>query len=301
MHYFILGGTGFVGTFLVRYLLDQGEEVTALVRDQSKIKIQSSQLHLVQGDPLKKGDWQQEIPTRDAVINLVGSPVMTRWTPESKKLIRSSRVDSTRNVAEALQECEPKTFICANATGYYGPRGEEEVDEQAGPGSDFLAQVALEWQETAQSAENYGHRVVISRFPAVLGPGGGALAQMLPVFKLGLGGKLGNGKQWFPWVHILDLARALHFLSYPQEIRGPVNICAPQQITNKEFTRAMSKVLRRPALFKVPELALKLIYGEVAQMLLTGQRCTPRVLEQAGFEFKFPEIEKALADIIKSS
>lgn len=299
MKYFILGGTGFVGKQLLDFLLEQGEEVTALVRDQSKVKAKSPKLKLVQGDPLKKGDWQERVSESDAVINLVGSPVMTRWNEKSKKLIESSRVDSTNKVVAAMKDLEPRIFICANAVGYYGPRGDEKVDENTGPGNDFLSHVAVKWQEAAQGAEKLGHRVVVSRFPAVLGPGGGAMAQMLPLFRLGLGGKLGNGKQWFPWVHIFDLVRALHFLSQKEDISGPVNVCAPQEITNEDLTRAMSRVLKRPAFFKVPGLALKIIYGEVGDMLLTGQRCIPSVLQKAGFEYKFPEIEKALAHIVQ--
>ncbi len=299
MKYFILGGTGFVGKQLLDFLLDQGEEVTALVRDESKIKATSPKLKLVQGDPLKKGDWQKRVSEADVIINLGGSPVMTRWNDKSKKLIESSRVDSTNNVVAAMKDLEPRTFICANAVGYYGPRSDERVDENTGPGNDFLSHVAVKWQEAAQAAEKLGHRVVVSRFPAVLGPGGGAMAQMLPVFRLGLGGKLGSGRQWFPWVHILDLVRALHFMSAKEDISGPVNVCAPQEITNKDFTRAMSRVLKRPAFFKVPGLALKIIYCEVGNMLLTGQRCVPAVLQKAGFEYRFPEIEKALADIVK--
>jgi len=297
MKYYILGGTGFIGNYLINFLLDQGAEVTALVRDESRIKARSQNLKLIKGDPMKKGTWQETLHESEIIINLVGFPVMTKWTEKNKQLILSSRVDSTNNVVEAMKNMEPRTFICANAVGYYGPRGDEQVDEQSGPGTDFLARVSVQWQESAQAAEKLGHRVIISRFPAVLGQGGGAMAKMLPVFRLGLGGKLGSGRQWFPWVHIFDLVRALYFLSLKNEIHGPVNICAPQQITNADFTRAMSKVLGRPALFRVPGLALKLIYGEVGQMLLTGQRCVPGILQKAGFEFKFPEIEMALADI----
>jgi len=297
MKYYILGGTGFIGNYLISFLLDQGAEVTALVRDESRIKARSQNLKLIKGDPMKKGTWQETLHESEIIINLVGFPVMTKWTEKNKQLILSSRVDSTNNVVEAMKHTEPRTFICANAVGYYGPRGDEQVDEQSGPGTDFLARVSVQWQESAQAAEKLGHRVIISRFPAVLGQGGGAMAKMLPVFRLGLGGKLSSGRQWFPWIHIFDLVRALHFLSLKNEIHGPVNICAPQQITNADFTRAMSKVLGRPALFRVPGLALKLIYGEVGQMLLTGQRCVPGILQKAGFEFKFPEIEMALADI----
>ena len=298
MNYFMLGGTGFVGRYLIRFILDQGDRVTALVRDESKIKIPSPNLKLIKGDPLRKGDWQQELPRADVIINLTGSPIMTSWTEKAKAMILSSRVDSTANVVSALDDSRPVTFICANAVGYFGPRGDELIDDHQPPGSDFLSQVAVKWQEAAMAAENQGHRVVVARFPAVLGPGGGALAQMMPVFKLGLGGRLGSGKQWFPWVHILDLCRALHFISQKHEIKGPVNICAPKPVTNAEFTRALARALNRPALFMVPGFGLRLIYGEVAKMLLSGQRTIPRILNEAGFEFKFKDIEAALGHIV---
>jgi uncharacterized protein len=298
MHYFILGGTGFVGGFLIKFLLEQGDYVTALVRDESRFKTRSPNLELIKGDPLKPGDWQKEMAGADVIINLVGSPVMTNWTDEAKKMILSSRVDSTTNVVSGLRNADPRVFICANAVGYYGPRGDELVDDNQPPGSDFLSDVGVKWQEAAMSAEDSGHRVVVTRFPAVLGPGGGALAQMLPVFKLGLGGRLGSGKQWFSWVHIFDLVRALHFLSRKDDIIGPVNVCAPKSVTNAHFTKALAGAVNRPALFMVPGFGLKMLYGEVAGMLLTGQRCIPKVLHEAGFEFKFPEIESALANIM---
>jgi uncharacterized protein len=298
MQYFILGGTGFVGSFLIKFLLEQGDNVTALVRDEFKIKTRSPNLELIKGDPLKPGDWQEEMVRAEVIINLVGSPVMTNWTDKAKKIILSSRVDSSLNVVAALEDANPKTFICANAVGYFGPRGDELIGDHEPPGNDFLSEVGVKWQEAAMGAESSGHRVVGTRFPAVLGPDGGALAQLLPVFKLGLGGKLGSGKQWFPWIHIFDLARALHFLSEKNEIKGPVNVCAPKPVTNAQFTQALGKTLNRPALFRVPGFVLRMRFGDVAGMLLSGQRCVPKVLHEAGFEFKFEDIEAALADIV---
>ena len=298
MRYFILGGTGFVGQYLVKFILDQGDHVTSLVRDESKIKHSSPNFELIKGDPLKQGEWQKDAAGCDVIINLVGSPIMTAWNDKAKEIILSSRVDSTNNVVLALKDSEPKTFICANAVGYFGSRGDEMIDDYASSGKDFLSDVCVKWQEAAMGAENLGHRVVVSRFAAVLGPGGGALAQMMSVFKLGMGGKLGNGKQWFPWVHIFDLARALHFLSGKKEIKGPVNICSPKPVTNAHFTRALGKALNRPALLRVPGFGLKMRFGEAANVLLASQRCVPKVLHEAGFEFKFEDLEAALADIV---
>lgn len=299
MEYFILGGTGFVGNFLIKYLLDKGEKVTALVRDESKLRIKSPALKAIKGDPLKQGEWQNSLNQADIIVNLVGSPVMTNWTEKAKKNILSSRVDSTANIVASIKNTDTKTFICANAVGYYGPRGDEIINDNATPGSGFLADVGVQWQETAMGAENFGHRVAIARFSAVLGPNGGALAQMLPIFKLGLGGKLGSGNQWFSWVHILDLIRAVQFISHNETIKGPVNLCSPKPVTNIQFTKALSRVLKRPAFFMVPGFGLKLMYGEVANMLLTGQRCIPQKLIDEGFTFEFEEIEPALADIVK--
>ncbi|WP_045211518.1 TIGR01777 family oxidoreductase [Desulfonatronovibrio magnus] len=298
MNYFILGGTGFVGNHLVKHLVSQGDKVTALVRDKSKLKIKSPNLTLVLGDPLKPGPWQNISDDIQVVINLTGSPVMTNWTEKTKQLILSSRVDSTVNAISAIKDSSPKTFVCANAVGYFGPRKDQLIDDHAGPGSDFLSDVAVQWQEAAMGAENFGHRVVVTRFPAVLGPNGGALKQMLTIFKLGLGGKLGSGSQWFSWVHIFDLVRAMHFVSSNARIKGAINVCAPEPITNSEFTAALAKTLRRPAFFTVPGFGLKLLYGEVADMLLTGQRCVPRVLQESGFDFKYPDIDSALAGIM---
>lgn len=300
MEYFILGGTGFVGNFLIRYLLDKGENVTALVRDESKLKVKSPALKAIKGDPLKKGEWQNSLNQADVIINLVGSPVMTNWTEKAKKSILATRVDSTANVVASIKDMDAKTFICANAVGYYGPRGDEIINDDASPGKDFLADVGIQWQETAMGAENFGHRVVITRFPAVLGPNGGALAQMMPIFKLGLGGKLGSGSQWFSWVHITDLIRAMQFISHKETIKGPVNLCSPRPVTNLQFTKALSRVLKRPAFFMVPGLGLKLVYGEVANMLLSGQRCIPGKLLDEGFKFEFEEIEPALTDIVNN-
>jgi uncharacterized protein (TIGR01777 family) len=298
MRYFIIGGTGFVGSFLIKFILEQGEHVTALVRDEAKIKTRSSKLELIHGDPLKEGEWQKQMALSDVIINLVGSPIMTDWTDKAKKTILSSRVDSTTNVVNALKDTQARTFICANAVGYFGSRGDELIDDYSSPGKNFLADVCVKWQSAAVDAEKFGHRVVVTRFSAVLGPGGGALAEMMPIFKLGLGGRLGSGKQWFPWVHIFDLVRAIYFISQKKEIRGPVNVCSPKPVTNAHFTKALAKAVKRPALLAVPGFALRIRFGEVANMLLTGQRCIPKKLHDAGFEFKFEDIESALANIL---
>jgi uncharacterized protein (TIGR01777 family) len=190
-------------------------------------------------------------------------------------------------------------FVCASGTGFYGPRGDDEVDEFAEAGRDFLAQVCVEWEDAARSADRYGVRVVHSRFGFVLGRAGGALAKLVPIFKAYAGGKIGNGKQWGPWVHLDDVAGAiLHALGEPS-LFGPMNVCAPTAVTNAELSRAIGKVLHKPALLPAPAFALKLLYGEGAEPILTGQRAVPRVLLSHGYSFRFVDLETALRDLLE--
>lgn len=298
MRYFIMGGTGFVGGFLIDHLLSKGHKVEALARQGSSLTITDSSLTVVFGNALKEGAWQEQAAKADVVVNLVGSNIMVRWTEEVKKRIMDTRVISTRMVVRALAGQDRKAFVCANAVGFYGDRGDEILDETSTPGDDFLAQVAISWQAEAEKASQNGHRVVVARFAPVLGPGGGVIGQMLPIFKKGLGGKLGSGNQWFPWVHVRDLSRAIEFVAQKDDISGPVNVSAPETLTNAEFTKALAGVLHRPAIFPVPAFALKLAIGQSAQAVLASARMRPKVLEDNGFSFDFPELNPALKDIV---
>jgi uncharacterized protein (TIGR01777 family) len=289
------GATGFVGGHLVPHLLERGHEVTVAARS-GKAKV-SPGAAVIKADPTVPGPWQDQVASHDAVVNLTGSPVMTRWTQSGKDLILQSRTMSTRHIVDAMSATTGKTLLCANAIGYYGDGGDFICTEDTHRGNGFLADVTKVWQDEALHAEEFGHRVVIPRISVVLGRGG-ALAKMITPFSLGLGGRLGNGRQWFSWIHVMDLVRVMSFLLETPAVSGPFNACAPYPVTNSDFTAALAKSLKRPALLPVPAFALSLILGEAASMLLTGQRCQPAALERLGFKFDYPEIEGALADII---
>ncbi|MFP4168106.1 MAG: TIGR01777 family oxidoreductase [Desulfonatronovibrionaceae bacterium] len=300
MKYFILGGTGLIGGHLVPFLLNQKSEVLALVRRGSEKKLPAGAVPVF-GSGLEPGDWQKKAARCDVVINLLGKNIFCRWTREAKDKILETRTLSTRLAVQALSAREtPGTFICANAVGYYGHRGDKEISESDPPGDDFLARVCIKWQQEALKAETFGHRVVIPRFAAVLAPDGGALNKMLPAFRLGAGGRLGSGKQWFPWVHIRDLVRALSFLARSPETFGPYNICSPEPATNSTFTRALTESLGRQALLPVPGFMLRLVFGDMGNMLLNSQKCRPQRLQGHGFSFHYPGLKTALEDLLSS-
>jgi uncharacterized protein (TIGR01777 family) len=236
----------------------------------------------------------------DAVIHLAGEPVAQRWNDDVKRRIRESRVAGTSNLVQALAKLEtrPRTLICASAVGYYGSRGDETLTESSSPGSDYLAEVCQAWEKAAQDAESLGVRVVRMRTGLVLDPRGGALARMLPPFKLGIGGKLASGRQWNSWIHIEDLSGLFH-LALTAPIQGPVNGVSPNPVTNADFTRTLAAAVKRPAIFPVPAMGLKLLFGEMGEVLLSSQRVLPKTAESAGYRFRFPQLGAALADLLK--
>ncbi|WP_045219600.1 TIGR01777 family oxidoreductase [Desulfonatronum thioautotrophicum] len=301
MHFFILGGTGFVGRHLINWLLQQGHKVEALGRNPKSLDRLPAGCEGVHGDPLQPGDWQTMAGQADVVINLVGRSIMTRWNDATRKEILETRVQSTRMAVQALsgEHGRGKVLINANAVGYYPLDSTREFAEDGPAGTGFLADVAQAWQAEAEKARAFGVRVVIARFGTVLGPDGGAMAQLLPLFRKGLGGRLGSGEQWFPWIHVLDLCRAMEFMAQHPELDGPVNCCAPQPASNTYFTRALGGLLRRPTIFPVPAFVLKLAMGEVAQVVLQGAKIVPKALIDAGFAFRFGLLEGALRDIIR--
>jgi uncharacterized protein len=300
MQFFILGGTGFVGKHLIEWLLRQGHTVEALGRSSKSLERLPTGCLAVTGDPIQPGDWQVRASQADVVINLVGRSIMTRWNEVTKKEILESRVQSTRMAVQALagEQNAGKVMINANAVGYYPLDSKAEYAEDGPRGTGFLADVAQAWQDEAEKARGFGVRVVIARFGTVLGPDGGAMAQLLPIFRKGLGGRLGSGEQWFPWIHVLDLCRALEFMALHAEMDGPVNCCAPQAATNTYFTRALGGLLRRPTIFPVPGFVIKLAMGEVAQVVLQGAKIVPKALTDAGFTFRLGMLEGALKDIL---
>ncbi len=234
----------------------------------------------------------------DAVINLAGEPVAQRWTSGAREKIVSSRVDGTRALVDAMRARPPRVLISASAVGYYGSRGDQILTESAPPADDFLGQVAVAWEHEAQTAESLGVRVARLRIGMVVGPGGGALARMVPPFRFGVGGRLSNGHQWVSWIHLDDLTALIAFLLKESTVRGVFNAVSPHPVTNREFTRALARAVHRPAIFPVPAFALRLLFGEMASVILASQRAIPDAATRAGFTFEYPDVFAALAQIL---
>ena len=272
----VTGASGFIGRRLSERLRAEGHTVEAI--------------SLRAGRPM--------IRVCHAVVHLAGEPVAQRWTRGARERIRSSRVEGTRMLVEALRDHPPPVLVSASGIGYYGSRGDEILTEKSPPGADFLAEVVQGWEREARAAEQFGVRVVALRFGMALGRGGGALQQMLLPFRLGLGGKLGSGRQWMSWIHLDDLISLILFAIGSPRIAGAVNGVAPHPVTNAEFTRELAHALHRPAVFTVPELALKLRFGGMSQAILASQRVMPEAALAAGFEFRFPELGPALREIL---
>jgi len=306
MQIFVMGGTGLIGGPLIDRLIQRGDRVALLTRRAAHAQERwGSQCKIVEGDPMKAGPWMEAVNDCDAVVNLVGESIFARrWNEEFKALLRDSRISSTQNVVQALVQSpktsagNPKVLVNGSAIGYYGPCGDEEVTEETLAGSDTLAQLAFEWELVTNPVEAAGVRVVRIRTGVVLDKNGGALAQMLTPFKLGLGGPIGSGKHWFSWIHIDDeIGIILLALDNPQAV-GPINATGQHPVTNKEFSKALGRALHRPAILPVPPFMLKLRLGEVADILTTGQRVIPAKALALGYQFKFPDIDGALTDLL---
>jgi uncharacterized protein (TIGR01777 family) len=273
----VTGASGFIGRRLVSKLKAAGEEVSVV--------------------SLRAAPRAQDFKGCQSVIHLAGEPVAQRWTETARERIRTSRVQVTRSLVEVLRSTRPSILISASAVGYYGSRGDEVLTETSAPAADFLGQVACEWEQEAEKAEAFGVRVVRPRIAVVLGRDGGALKKMLPPFRLGVGGRIGNGKQWMSWIHIEDLVAMIEF-ALKNPIRGAMNAAAPNPVTNAEFTRELGRAVHRPAIFPVPLFALKLLFGEMAEVVYASQRVVPKAALEAGFQFRFPEISGALRDSV---
>ncbi len=291
----VLGGTGFIGSYLIPYLSKSGYEIYLLTRNPEKAKKFSSKIKIIKGNPLQLKDWSEIAKKVDIAINLVGQNIFGRWTKKYKELILESRIKSTENIVFALKS--GAILVNASAVGYYGNKGEELVTEESKPGNDFLSKVCIEWEKKAFAGKEKDLKVIILRISVVLGKGG-MFARILPIFKLGLGGTIGNGKQWFPWIHIEDLVQAIHFL-IQKPYEGIYNLVSPNPVTNKEFTKILAKILKRPAFLKIPDLILKFILGEVSQLAIASIKAYPKGLLSLGFNFKFPYLEESLRDLIK--
>jgi uncharacterized protein len=303
MRVIVTGGTGFIGSALCRELLAAGHLPVVLSRDpQRALGRLGARIEAVRWEPGRGGDWQQTLDGADALINLAGESIAAgRWTAARKAAIRDSRVASTRSLVEAIGRAERrlKTLLNASATGYYGPRGDDPVTEEDPPGDDFLARVCREWEAEAREAEALGVRVALVRTGVVLGRGGGALARLLPPFKLFVGGPLGSGRQGFPWVHLADVIGVYLWALQDEAATGPLNATGPEPITNKQFCQALGRVLGRPCWAPVPGFALKLLLGEMAEaLLLRGQKVLPTRTERLGYRFQFATAEAALRDVL---
>ncbi len=301
MKVFMTGGTGFVGANLTRTLLADGHEVRILTRPGESRRTIPVGAEVVVGDPTQRGLWQDRVGDHDAVINLAGASIFSRWTDAVKQQLRASRILTTRHLVEALGRGngKGKSLFSTSAVGYYGFHGDEILTEGDPAGTDFLAQLAADWEREALAARALGVRVTICRFGIVLGKNGGALAQMLPLFKLWAGSPLGSGQQWFSWIHEQDLAEIFLFLMKHDEIAGAVNFTAPEAVTNETFTKTLGKVLDAPTFLPaVPGFMMKLVLGEFGDVLLKGQRVAPRRLQEAGYAFLFPSLREALTDLL---
>ncbi len=291
MKVFILGGTGFIGSYLIRHFLKENFEVFVLTRNSKKLFKLYPSVQVVFGDPIKEGEWQKVAEKCNFIVNLVGETIFHRWSEDYKKKLWDSRIVTTRNVVNLLKA--GVIFFNASAVGYYGNRGEEELTEESSPGNTFVSELCKAWEEEAFKAKNKGAKVIIGRFGIVIGPGGGMLKVVVPVFKLGLGGKLGSGNQWFPWIHIEDLSRAILFLFQKGE-EGVFNITSPHPVRNIEFTKSLGKILRRPTICTVPIWILKILYGELAEVITSSTKVIPKRLLQLGFKFKYPYFYEAV-------
>ncbi len=292
----VIGSTGFVGMHLMRRL----DQPIAVGRSSEKIRQRLGDVEARIWDPGRSVE-PSLLAGVDTVFHLAGESVFNgRWNAAKKDKIRASRVDATRRLVDGMASCAqpPKTLICSSAIGFYGDRGAEKLSELSAPGHDFLAGVCEAWEREALRAQGFGVRVVCIRTGVVLGKGGGALAQMLPLFRMGLGGWLGNGHQYMSWVHIDDLVGIMLHAAGQEGVSGPVNGVAPEPVTNREFTRTLAQVLHRPALFPVPGFVLKLALGEFATVLLASQRVIPEKISQAGYRFIFPALKEGLGNLL---
>ncbi len=299
MNILITGGTGFVGSSLSKALLATGHEVTLIGRSEKSCARMASLggVTCIAADTTQPGEWQKTVANQDALINLAGRSVFALWTRSAKEAILNSRIKTTRNLVDAIPDGSNMILLSTSAAGFYGDGGEKELSEESPSGQDFLAGVCREWETEAKRANEKGARVAIMRFGVVLGKKGGALATMKTPFQLGLGGPIGSGRQWFPWIHLDDLISAIQFLLACKECQGPFNFTSPGVVRQKEFARALAKELGRPAILPAPASMMKLFLGEFGQSLLKGQKALPQALEKRGFVFAYPTLEKALHEL----
>ena len=289
MNVTVTGASGLIGTKLVERLRARGDEVTTLSRNPSS---PGAVRWLPEQEPAPKS----ALDGADAVVHLAGENVAQRWSDDAKRRIRSSRELGTRNLVAGIEAAEPRprVLVSSSAVGFYGPHGDEELDEGTPAGSDFLAEVCVIWEREAQKAVELGLRVVNVRTGVMLDQGGGALAKMLPFFKLGVGGPVAGGDQYLPWIHVDDVVGLYIAALDDDRYEGPLNAAAPTPVTNKTFSRALGRALHRPALAPVPSFAIQVLYGEMAEIVTKGQRVVPRKAHELGYAFAHPDLDEAL-------
>ncbi len=308
MRIIVTGGTGLIGRALAADLADDNHEVIVLSRAPERATAMPAGVRVERWDARTAEGWGDLADGADAIVNLAGESIAgkgfilsRRWTAERKRRIRDSRLNAGRAVVQAVELAsdKPRVVVQSSGIGYYGPRGDEELTEEASPGQDFLARTAIEWEASTAPVEPLGVRRAIIRSGAVLSTKGGAFPFMLLPFRLFVGGPVGSGRQWLPWIHIADEVRAVRFLMEHPEATGPFNLNAPNPVTNAEFSKTLGKVMSRPAILPTPSFALRLLFGEMSTVLLDGQRALPQRLLDLGFTFRFPEAEAALRDLLQ--
>jgi len=301
MRVVITGGSGLIGSALAREMGSSGHEVVVLTRDPSRVGTLPPGTRAVQWDGKTARGWSTLLDEGTAIVHLAGDPIAEgRWTDEKKRRIRQSRVESGQAVMAALQEAKsrPRVLLQGSAVGYYGACGDEMVEESHPAGHDFLAEVCVEWEASTAGAEALGVRRPVLRTGIVLSDQGGALPRMALPFRLMAGGPLGNGRQWFPWIHVADEVGAIRFLIEREDAAGPFNLSAPDPLTSRDFGRALGRVLMRPSFAPAPGFALRLLLGEMADALLHGQRAVPRRLLDLGYVFRYREAVEALRNLL---
>ncbi len=299
----VSGATGLIGSRLVAELLNDGWSVTVLSRDPDRARERlGGEVEAHAWDLLSEPAPVAALSGRDAVVSLAGAAVSQRWSEEAKRAIRDTRVVGTGNLIEGLRNAEPRpaTLASASAVGYYGDRGHEPIDEEAGPGEGFLADVCEQWEQAAERATELGLRVAVIRTGVALSKSGGALEQMLPPFRLGLGGPVAGGRQFLPWIHVDDVVGIYRAALGDERWSGPANATAPAPVTNRDFSRALGRVLKRPAVMPVPGFAVRLLFGEMAEVVTGGARVLPAKPLMLDYAFRHGELDEALRSLLAS-
>jgi uncharacterized protein (TIGR01777 family) len=296
----ITGATGLIGSRIVRALRKRGDALTVLSRDPDRARGALGEVEAHAWSPVEGPAPAAALSGRDAVVHLAGESVAQRWSAQARRAIHGSREVGTRNLVAGLAAAEPRprALVSASGVNYYGPRGDEPVTEDAAPGDDFLANVCIAWEREAAAARELGLRVASLRTAVVLDRHGGALAKMLPFFRLGIGGPVAGGRQYLPWIHADDIVGLYLAALDGEDWEGPFNAAAPDPTTNRDFSRALGRALHRPALAPVPGFAVRLLYGDMAEIVTTGQRAIPARALERGYAFRHTDVERALRDAL---